>query len=42
MRIFRMFAQLLDVDMTSTPPNDGDRPTWDAGAGKWVPGTPSG
>lgn len=36
------FDDLSDVDMVSTPPSDGDVPTWDAGASLWLPGTPSG
>ena len=38
MRIFRKLAQLLDVDLTSTPPADGDALTYDSGSSKWVPG----
>jgi hypothetical protein len=37
MRIFRKLAQLLDVDLASTPPADGDALTYDSGSEKWVP-----
>lgn len=36
-RVFRKLAQLLDVDVVSTPPTDGDALTFDDGSGKWVP-----
>lgn len=36
-RVFRKLAQLLDVDVVSTPPADGDALTFDDGTGKWVP-----
>ena len=36
-RVFRKLAQLLDVDVVSTPPADGDALTFDDGSGKWVP-----
>ena len=36
-RVFRLLAQLLDVDVVSTPPADGDALTYDDGVGKWVP-----
>lgn len=39
-RIFRKFADLLDVDTAGLA--DGDRPVWDAAASKWKPGTGSG
>jgi hypothetical protein len=35
--VFRKLAQLLDVDVVSTPPVDGDALTYDDGSGKWVP-----
>ncbi len=37
MRIFRKLAQLIDVDVTSTLPADGDSLTYDSGSLKWVP-----
>jgi hypothetical protein len=36
------FADLIDVDTTTNPPNDGDVPTWDAGNSKWIPAAPTG
>jgi len=30
---------LTDVDVTSTPPNDGEALVWDNGASEWVPGS---
>jgi hypothetical protein len=41
-RIFRKLAQLLDVDLTSTPPADGDALTFDTASSKWVPGAGGG
>lgn len=41
-RIFRKLAQLLDVDLTSTPPEDGDALTYDADNEVWVPGAAGG
>lgn len=41
-RIFRKLAQLLDVDLTSTPPEDGDALVYDEGGAKWVPGAGGG
>jgi len=39
-RVIRRLRELLDVDVAGV--NDGERLTWDAGTGKWVPGSPSG
>jgi len=36
-RVFRKIAQLLDVDVVSTPPSDGDALTFDTASSKWVP-----
>lgn len=33
---------LTDVDLTTTPPADGDTMVFDSGAGMWVPGAPAG
>lgn len=33
---------LTDVDTTTTPPNDGDVLTWDAGNSEWAPAAPTG
>jgi len=33
---------LTDVDVSSSPPGDGDALVWDAGAGEWVPGPAGG
>lgn len=41
-RIFRKLQQLLDVDLTSTPPADGDALVYDDGSSKWVPGAGGG
>ena len=32
------FADLVDVDVTTTPPADRQAPLWDAAAERWVPG----
>lgn len=36
------FAGLSDVDVTTSPPADGDVATWSASESKWVPSPPSG
>lgn len=36
------FSDLNDVDMVTVPPQDGEVPTWDEGAGLWVPGVGGG
>jgi len=36
------FGDLNNVDMTTTPPADGEVPTWDAGSSLWVPGAGGG
>lgn len=35
-------GDLSDVDLTTTPPADGDALVWDETAGKWVPGASAG
>lgn len=35
-------ADLTDVDVTTTPPNDGDVLSWNNTAGKWEPAAPTG
>jgi len=41
-RIFRKLAQLLDVDLVTNAPADGDSLTYDSASSKWVPGAGGG
>ena len=42
MRIFRKLQQLLDVDLETNAPADGDSLTYDSASSKWVPEAVSG